>query len=83
MRFDLVKNHVRLITDKGRIRGRLVKVLFGTNSKWIGAGYKGGFTIYATWGCGTRYCERGCRLKLGQLELGVTRNANLIPFTTN
>ena len=74
---------MRFFYDKGLKRhwweGFRLKALYGP-----GAGYIGGWTAYVAWNAGSR---RSMFSKFGKmpskLELGVTRNANKVPYMSH
>lgn len=69
-----------LITDKGRYGDWYVKVLLGIYRPPFnkGAGYIGGCTIYVAWRCVDHVDLYRPRRRL---QVGITRNANRVPWT--
>jgi hypothetical protein len=69
-------------------RGWVWKLLYGP-----GAGYVGGWTLYVAWNSGSRrwtlnhrsvdHYRRRYGWHFGPLEVGITRNANAVPWTSH
>lgn len=76
-----------IIADKGLHNDRKLIIHVGirafslnryTRQFSLGAGYKGGATLYACWNCVTRDNRYKPTRKL---RIGITRNCNNVPYT--
>ena len=74
---------VHVLADRGRIRGRKVQLMFGKGS-WIGAGYIGGFTAFIAFNCvSPQNTGKRSMYVPRMVQVGVTRNGNKVPYTSN
>ena len=72
---------VSVVTDSGLINGWSLRVLAGiyapNPSFNKGAGYRGGITFYVCWKC----VNHKNMYRPRKLQIGITRNANRVPWT--
>ena len=82
MRFPITRHwrHVAVVVDRGLRGDWYFKVLGGTRKPPFnkGAGYIGGFTFFVCWRCVDHLSMYVPRRRL---QIGVTRNANRVPWT--
>lgn len=79
IRIGIFKHSIQIRTDRGVIAGRKVQLCYGRGD-WIGAGYIGGFTLYAALNC---LHPQFRHLPRKAVQLGFTRNGNRVPYTSN
>lgn len=82
MKLPFVKHfrHLTIVVDRGIMRDWRLDLHGGIYRPPFnkGAGYKGGFTLYVCWNCvDSRSMYRPRR----RLQVGITRNANRVPWT--
>jgi len=82
--FVLYTRYVNIIFDRGIVRDWYFNILVGYRKPPFnkGAGYIGGATFFLAWNCVDKQSMYRPRRFFGiPLQIGITRNANAVPWT--